>query len=126
MKKTFKTIGLSIASVALIFGFTAAALNAWDVEGTNRLLKDYEDRKMYAPDTITPEYIEQLNKQLPFEKRVEGCCDLANHAEEFERENATMELAMQLYGSAEELKAAGTDIEVLDFDVYYNIAKSFN
>lgn len=29
MKKTFKTIGLSIASVALIFGFTTAALNAW-------------------------------------------------------------------------------------------------
>lgn len=119
MKKTFKTI----ASVALIFGFTAAALNA---EGTNRHLKDYEDRKMCAPDTITPEYIEQLNKQLPFEKRVEGCCDLVNHAEEFEREDAIMELAMQLYDSAKELKAAGVDIKVFDFDVYYNIAKSFN
>lgn len=37
MKQILKTLGMAAACVAGLFLFTAAALNAWDAEGTAKL-----------------------------------------------------------------------------------------
>lgn len=120
MRKVIKTIGLAVTLVTMSLGFTAAAVYAWDTEGTTKLLKEYEYCCQHEPESITPEYIEWLNAQLPDSEKVEGCCDFENHADDFEREDAILGLAMQLYDSAK----ANPNATVFDFDVYLDIARS--
>jgi hypothetical protein len=96
MKQILKTLGMAAACVAGLFLFTAAALNAWDAEGTAKLKRDFEYRKEYAPETITSEYIERYNSMMPDDEKIElGHCNF--ETDEYQKSQAVFNIAMMLY-----------------------------
>lgn len=127
MKKFITTILEAAVIVAMIFGFTAAAVNAWDNEYEYNLKKEfdlrYEHRFEEEMDLLNPIYLDSVKAQMPKEFKFadwgypefdseDGHCDFSK-ADEIEKEDAIIEFALCLM-----------DNTGCDFDVAYGIAKN--
>lgn len=127
MKKFITTILEAAVIVAMIFGLTAAAFDAWDKEYEGSLKKEfdlrYEHRFEEGIDLLNPTYLDSVKAQMPKEFRFEdwghpefdtedGHCDFSK-ANEIEREDAIIAFALCLMDNTN-----------CDYDIAYDIAKN--
>lgn len=73
MKNIIKTIAGSAVLLAMIFGVTAAVVNAWDNEYEYKLKKEFDSRYEHRfdeeMDLLNPTYLENIRAQMPKEFR---------------------------------------------------------
>lgn len=132
MKKFITTILEAAVIVAMIFGFTAATVNAWDNEYEQNLRKEFELRYEHrfeneGVDLLSPTFIESVRAQMPKEFRFEdwgypefdpydGHCIIDDP--EYQKGDYIMQKAMELYNSPME---SGCTV---DFEECYNIVEA--
>ena len=127
MKKFITTILEAAVIVAMIFGLTAAAFDAWDNEYEYSLKKEfdlrYEHRFDEGMDLLNPTFLDSVKAQMPEEFRFadwghpefdleDGHCDFSK-VDEIEKEDAIIGFALCLM-----------DNTGCDYDVAYDIAKN--
>ena len=129
MKKFITTILEAAVIVAMIFGFTAVAFDAWDNEYECKLKKEFDSRYEHRfdekVDLLNPTYLENIRAQMPKEFRFaswgypefdveDGHCYITD---EYQREEEIFNKAIEMWTSAEE---AGCSV---DFNECLNITK---